>query len=395
MQLQIRPGEHIVPSYSLTGDLLSYSRCRLQYRYHNGSALPPSRPVQLWFGEFLHGSLELCYQFWSEQHSTIGSVPSYPWPCTPRIRGQAEPAWEEHDIGRFASTVEERLARQGKQARSTDARRSAYERLEAAVNELSPHLFPLIFSAEQKVIGTREVPNSARELRCDNYEVHGVIDVLTHMTMSSVPADNPLRRAIEAVCPALESEFEVVVDYKGTRRPLSTEQDWLLGNWQLQTYAWLRQRQDDALPVRAGILIYINELVPGAEEIRNIRRGIANGTADVVPDTESRDEQLIRLWRTGDSTSQLSLEFRLRRAIRVLPITADSKAMALDRFDEVVRRIEEDIVEEAAAGDILKAWSPDCDDEATCAACDFRYFCPQPHDREGPYEIGSPRARGS
>lgn len=391
MQLQIRPQEHIVPSYSLTGDLLSYSRCRLQYRYHNGSALPPSRPVQLWFGEFLHGTLELCYQYWSEVRGDTGTVPAYPWPCTPRIRGEALPEWKEHDIGRFANIVEERLERQGKQARSTAARESAYERLVATVNDLSPHLFPLIFSAEQKVIGTRRVPHSASELRCDNYEVHGVIDVLTHMTLSSVSGDNPLRRFVAAECSISEEEFEVVVDYKGTRRPLTNEADWDLGNWQLQTYAWLRQRQDDALPVRAGILIYINELVPGSEEIRKLRRGISKGTTDVVPDPGSRDEQLVRMWRSGESTDQLSLDFRLRRAIRVVPVTESSKSTALDQFDDVVRRIEENIVEEAANGDILNAWSPQCEDDATCAACDFRFFCPKPSGRTKPYEMGSPK----
>lgn len=392
MELEIRPPDHIVPSYSLTGDLLSYSRCRLQYRYHSGSALPPSRPVQLWFGEFLHGALEMCYRFWRAQQQVTGVDLSFPWPCTKRERGDAVPDWSENDIGKFANAVEERLERQGKQARSSAARDSAYERLEATINELCPHLFPLIADAEKKVIGTRPVPASIRTLRCDNYEVHGVIDVLTHITLSSVPNDNPIRRAIRRVCPELDPQFEVIVDYKGTRRPLTNEPDWNLGNWQIQTYAWLRRQQPDALSVPAGLLIYINELVPGQDEMRKLRSGIANGTADVLPESGSRDDQLVRMWRSGENTRQLSLEYRLGRAIRVVPITEDTIAVALNNFDGVVRRVEEDIVEEAEGSDILKAWSPDCVDEGTCAACDFRYFCPNPCGRSGPYDTGSPSA---
>ena len=381
-----------MPSYSLTGDLLSYSRCRLQYRYHSGSALPPSRPVQLWFGEFLHGALEMCYRFWSEKQQDTSGAPSFPWPCTKRERGETIPDWQENDIGRFANTVEERLERQGKQARSSAARDSAYERLEATINELCPHLFPLIADAEKKVIGTRPVPTSHRILRCSNYEVHGVIDVLTHITLSSVSQDNPIRSAIQQACEELDPQFEVIVDYKGTSRPLTDEPDWNLGNWQIQTYAWLRRQQPDSLSVPAGILIYINELVPGQDEMRKLRRGIADETADVVPEPGSRDGQLVRMWRSGENTRQLSLEYRLRRAIRVVPITEESIEVALDNFDGVVRKVEEDIVSEAEGSDILTAWSPDCEDEATCVACDFRYFCPSPYGRSGPYDTSSPSA---
>ena len=392
MELQRKSADHIVPSYSLTGDLLSYLRCRLQYRYHNGSALPPSRPVQLWFGEFLHGTLEMAYRYWSDQRASGIQPPEFPWPCTPLPWHGDAPAWAEYDIGGFADTVEQALRRQGKQARSAAARDSAYERVRHAVNQLGPHLFPLIVAAEQQVIGTRRVGESSVELRCDSYEVHGVIDVLTNVSLSSEPDDNPIRREIRDRCPDLSGDFEVIVDYKGTRRPLTDENYWRQGEWQILTYAWLRARQPSGSEVAAGVLIYINELSPGDEEMIKIKQGLARGTTDVRPAVGSSDERVIRRWRRGDSTDQLSLDYRLRRAIRVIPISEGSVEIALGQFDGVVRRIEENIVVEAEGEDILAAWSPDCSDDATCAACDFRTFCPNPSHALENYQVSTPRA---
>ena len=390
MELDIRRPEQIVPSYSLTGDLLSYQRCRLQYRYHNGSALPPSRPIQLWFGEFIHQTLEMCYQYWKEVIDNGATVPEFPWPCTPcssRLQEDDIPEWQDHDIGRFAHLVEQSLQRQGKQARSDAARDSAYGRIESAVNELGPHLFPLISAAEQRVIGTRPVPHSAQELRCDNYQVHGVIDVLTHVTISSELDSNPIVQAIRGQYPDLNGTFEVIVDYKGTRRPLTNEDDWNRGAWQILTYAWLRQQQPDSLPIAAGILIYINELLPSTEEMNALRKGIKDGIADVYPSSGSMDESNVRLWKPGASTEQLSSEFRLRRAIRIVQVDDDGVERALAEFDDVVRRAEEDIVSEADGENILTAWAPNCKDAPTCSACDFRYFCPNP---TGSHDLSSP-----
>ena len=392
MELEVKRPEHIVPSYSLTGDLLSYLRCRLQYRYHNGSALPPSRPVQLWFGEFLHGTLEMAYRFWDQLRQSDQQPPAFPWPCTKREWRQNPPNWMDHDIGKFAEAVENSLRHQGKQARSTAARDSAYHRVEIAVNELGPHLFPLIASTESRVIGTRPVPSQGQVLRCDNYEVHGVIDVLTHVTLSNASDDNLIRQCVQQVCPDLPETFEVIVDYKGARRPLTNEAYWEQGDWQVQTYAWLRERQPEALRVVAGILIYINELTPGDTEMKELQRGLSNNSTDMVPENGSQDEQIVRMWSAGMDTSQLSLDFRLRRAIRVIPITPSSITHALASFDDVVRQAEEDVIAEATGSDILQAWGPNCDDEATCVACDFRHFCPRPAGESENYVIKAPTA---
>lgn len=375
MELDLKRSEHIVPSYSLTGDLLSYLRCGLQYRFHNGSALPPSRPVQQWFGEFLHGTLELAFRFWQ----TNPAHRNFPWPATQREWRAPEPAWAANDIGRFGDQIENALRHQGKQARSRNARDSAFQRVAVAINQLGPHLFPLIAAAEKMVIGTRRVPEAAVPLRCSNYEVHGVIDVLTHLTLGQAGAANLIRDCVQNACPNLMGEYEVIVDYKGSQRPLIRAADnyWNQGTWQIQTYAWLRQRQPDALPVAAGILIYVNELTPGAAEMIALKQGIRDGTTDVLPQPGSADEQIVRMWRSGNSTDQLSLAFRLRRAIRVIPITQQSTQESLAAFDDVVRRAEEDIVAEAQAGSILDTWAHNGDD-STCDACDFRWFCPNP-----------------
>lgn len=388
MDLEIKRPDHIVPSYSLTADLLSYLRCRLQYRYHNGSALPPSRPVQLWFGEFLHGTLELAYRFWQGNHQHY----QFPWPCHPRPWQAEELDWAENDIGKFANMIEVSLRQQGKQARSAAARNSGYRRVDAAINLIGPHLFPLIASAEKKVIGTRNVPASELGLRCSKYEVHGVIDVLTNMTLGLVDDTNLIRGIVREICPDLQGDYEVIVDYKGAERPKISDPLWEQGEWQVQTYAWLRSRQPDALPSAAGILIYINELTPGDKEMSNLKSGIRDGSTDVIPENGSVDEQLVRLWRPGMSGDQLSMAFRLRRAIRVVPITPVSENVALSTFDGVVKHIEEDIVHESTDGNILQAWSPSCDDESTCDACDFRHFCPRPAAASADYIPRAPIA---
>jgi hypothetical protein len=394
--LERRREPELVPNYSLTGDLLSFMRCGLQYRYQNGSALPPSRPVQMWFGEFIHGAMEIAYRMWN-----VESPPAFPWPCTPTpFHGTAAPDREAHDIGAIGDLVEATLSAAGKNARSADVRESAYRRTERAVNELGPALFPLVTSAEEKVIGTRALPAGAQSSRAQMYELHGVMDVLSSMTVAAA-GSNVICDAVHAAISSLPSNADLIVDYKGSARPATACADagkdyWTQGDWQLQMYAWLRAQQPTAKPVIAGVLLYINELAPSSNMVVDLRRHVERGHTDVEPVSGSRDDYLLRTWRPGSSVPDFSLDFRLQRAIRVVPITPTSTANALAKFDGVVVDIERCVSREAQSGKIIAHWGAG-GDESTCVACDFRHFCPSPalHRAEGgQYTPKAPRAPG-
>ena len=382
MELAVKRPDHIVPEYSLTGDLLSYQRCALQYRYYNRSSLPPSRPVQLWYGEFIHGMLEAAFRLWKESNGTW----AFPWPYT-EIADTGPPEappskLSANDLRVIGWPIEEALMHEGKRARSRRARQSAYRRAEAAINLLGPHLFPLISDAEQKVIGTRSLPapSGSAVSRSERYVLHGVIDVLTNVELSNASEYNIIRDAVKNTCPGLTGKFEVIVDYKGSRRPALNDPHWDLGEWQVRTYAWLRERQQLAHPVAAGILVYINELAPRGDDLRRMRTAIEKDRTDVAPHRGDPDYYALEAWTPGTEPS-LSEAFRFRRAIRVIPMDPRGIVQATSTFDKIVAEIERKILGETVSGSILNTWRPTCREPETCAACDFRYFCPSPAPR--------------
>lgn len=376
MALESRREAKLVPSYSLTGDLLSYLRCGLQYRYQNGSSLPPSRPVQLWFGEFIHGVMEGAYRLWSDGLFDFAS----PWPCNVtdwNNRHNPDGSRAKNDIAVIGEQIELSLANQGKHPRNRNVRTAAYRRAEVAVNLIGEHLFPLVILAEEPLNGSRLIPDSGI-LRADRYELTGIADVLSHVKVKTCPANNRFKLALEKACNDLPQEYEVVVDYKGAHRPNTDSDYWQQGEWQVHTYAWLRNRKDPPVKVAAGMLIYVNELSPGNDDILNLKEGLAKGTTDVRPHSILDKNNLDR-WRPGNDTQHLlTLEYRWQRAVRVIPVSGSSIAKATGEFDAVVKSIESQISAEAQHGDIAKVWVPNCKDKSTCDACDFRSFCPKP-----------------
>ena len=69
----------------------------------------PSRPVQMWFGEFIHGVMETAYRLWSINRTPL------PWPCTPTPFNAPTPQNRPpHDIGAIGDLVEATLSAAGK-----------------------------------------------------------------------------------------------------------------------------------------------------------------------------------------------------------------------------------------------------------------------------------------
>lgn len=363
MELSVRKPPALVPSFSLTSDILSFERCGLQYRYHAVGGLPASRPVQMWFGQFLHGVLEEAFRRYRE----TGYIPG------------------ADELDEIRELVGGRLEAQNLYPRSHDVQRLGHARAATAVDHLGPDLFPLIDRAEVRLTSTRRLPDLGEDLPA-RYQVAGIIDVITHVQLDdpALQGNRILQAVRDVLPPALHGEYEVIVDYKGMRRA-STITDSVY-EWQLRTYAHLRSRQPDARPVVAGILLFLNELHPTITDLRDLAHEVQAGTADLPPE-DPDDRRLLsqRRLHVDDPATALTLDYRRDRSLHVIPIQEGRQREALREFDDYAARIERARARERATGDIQGSW-PAKPDDATCAACDFRATCPEHPD------VGPPRS---
>jgi hypothetical protein len=306
---------------------------------------------------------------------------------------------------------------------------STIYRLYRVIEELGPHIIPLISAAEVKLKGVQEWKESI-------YELIGVADVISqidatklnqiNITVQAFQAYNPFLVEIgRALYPNLFSPppstpadfstlqqniisqllveypngYEIILDYKTQIRqriPQKTTNpnkptpstDWTKNEWQILTYKSLREMQATNSKVIAGIVFYLNEIYPSAADINMLLNKKKYKTD--IPLDQKYVNQLIKIRRT---IHKLKLNFntefpkayvqivpskiRYRRAIRVIRMTdLDQKKIEKARrkfyFTVSAIRLCEHL--EKINGD-LKAWEADISDKLTCHACDRKYAC--------------------
>ena len=397
MKLPSRSKTYMIPEYSLTGDLLSFLTCNLQYRYQNKGTLPPSKPVQRWFGEFIHGVLEEAYLQWDLNNK------SFPWDWKTDIRPIEDmidirlqvSGLYPYDEDLFYSLLNSELELED--LNEHDHKKLASARAEKAINIWGPHLFPLINSSELLIKGIRKMPNYDENIsRSNYYGINGVVDVLSSLkinkNLNQTNLDNYNNMIVEFLKKDKKfqqkianhnagDEYEIIIDYKGMKRPPQQSKDDFNNPWenhkqQILTYSWLRSQQEDAKPIFAGIVFYLNELVPSKEDLVLIKEEIANDLTDGAIDYSkySEDVDLIMNWDKDDKAPELSEEFKIERSIRIIDIDESEIESSLNKFDSVVFNIESSLIKEIKGCKIQDAWKADSD-ERTCSACDFRSFC--------------------
>ena len=416
MKLSTKSKEYIIPEYSLTGDLLSFLTCNLQYRYQNKGNLPPSMPIQLWFGEFIHGALEEAFLKWKK--SSDDKKTDFPWD------------WED-EIKPIEDLITGRLKIKGLNPpldyiNNYGPKDNIYSaRLEKSINLWGPHLFPLIDDTEVLLKGLREL--ECENSRSDYYSINGVVDVLSSKKMDYISQqtnnksfqqtldsyfEKPENKILEYLSNNTQfkellekglNEYEIIIDYKGMRRPSAPSKEeylsiqskmtngdldeseeysefkaWIQHEWQILTYAWLRKNQSDSQKPVVGIIFYLNELVPSTDDLVAIREDLKDNKTDISKELVPKEDwdKLIHWDEKLDLPihRDLSNKFKMDRSIRIINIDEDLMGNSLNEFDHVVKDIESSIVKEMNGLTIKEAWKADAEDR-TCTACDFRTFC--------------------
>ncbi len=395
--ITIRSKNYIVPNYSLTGDLLAFEKCPLQYRFNNKGALPPSIPVQQWFGEFIHSVMEEAYLIWKENPEENQFI--WPFEKIQQISIEVARRLRSKNLkpnSKIFCPFCEKGDKGGCPDENHPHHRWANETANLAVNGWGRYLFPLISDCEFKLQGIRPMPGYDPNVsRSRYYSITGVIDVINSVNIQNGGGNNKLiqyLKEIPSIAEMIEHnpEFEIIIDYKGMSRPKNekspgkTYNAWEQYARQIKTYMWLYDQnsksEGDTKPIICGVVLYLNELHPTPKDAKTL---LALGADVLRNDFHATDKDLARLEGAAKSGSDdedellnLSEDFLLRRSIQIIPYDEQAIKESLEDFDRTVAELESCVRSEMMnSKDVMSCWKCENYDEATCTACDLKTVC--------------------
>lgn len=219
MKIASKPEVKMLPSFSLTADIIGYQRCPRQYGYFVEKGFVPAHTIQIFYGTIIHEVLDRAHHHYKgfEDPKTKGKIPT------------------DKEIERYFIEVESSLKTRGIRAINKHLRDQALEVLKRFNNIEGRCLYPLVIDTEHRVRGIRR-----------GYIMEGVVDVLIGPgTDPNNPPNDP-------------SEWEIW-DYKGQRRPRKGGSELQYYAYQMLVYSALFKIKNGCLP-KAAKIYFLNEL---------------------------------------------------------------------------------------------------------------------------------------
>lgn len=391
MQISYNSPEYLIPSYNLTGDLLAFRTCELRYRYYSMGSLPPTKPIQQWFGNFIHSVMEESFNYWNQPVPTYNQ---FPWDWFTQIR-PIEQLINRRLVSSglptasyiFCSDDQPTSTPRGCPDNNHPHKLLASRRTDKSLNTWGPHLFPIMSDAEVKISGIRPMPTptTGAPRRSDYYEMKGIIDVISGFNINNAPKGNLILRNIMSNPTVINeinnqpgNQYEVIIDYKGMRRPNKNSTSWFDHEWQILTYAWLRMKQTKVKPL-VGLLFYLNELEPSEDGMELLKAEISATPpeTDILPTLQSDRNAILNFVKRNQPIppNLLSTNFKEDRSIRIILIDPNLIDQSLNHFDIIVGEIEDRFHNETQGVSIPNNWDQNPGDPRTCNTCDFQAIC--------------------
>ncbi|WP_284008164.1 ATP-dependent DNA helicase [Haloarcula pelagica] len=193
--------------YSITGDVLSYRRCKRQYGYYKELGFTPNHVTQLFFGRVVHETLDRAHRHYS---GDLGDIEGDEPPSATELRD-------------YFDEVAEALKARNIYPMSEEAEETAFEYIKRFNETEGDWLYPRVVDTEHRLQSNR-----------DDFVLEGVVDVLMG-----------------------DDDGDEIWDYKAGQRPDGGAE---LTDYQAQlyTYAELYRYQNGEYPDR-GVIYFLGE----------------------------------------------------------------------------------------------------------------------------------------